>query len=507
MKNPFSVVLVTCIVLLRAQSPHHAVFRPEIPKTWDDAAIATLELPLANPAGSPKHISADYYYKIPVRPIYRSYAVFAPGHEPPDYAEWLKQQEPVILWDDKGRAPPLKTRENWVSAGEIVFDAAITCDGITTAAEVRKPDWYSSTGVLLTREGMMPFYRYVIRENGKVELGRLACAACHTRVMPDGRTLKGAQGNFCFDRVREYAFRTGRFKPEEVHALEMGLFGAPWLQPDPNAQISQLSVDQIIVAQKEIPPGVVARHRSSIFYPTQVPDLIGVKDRRYLDRTGLQQHRSIVDFMRYAALNQGGDDLASYNGFVPLDRPQFRNVPAPDDPRVGGRYSDEQLYALALYVYSLQPPTNPNKSDALAAQGRKVFSREGCAGCHAPPLYSNNKLTPAAGFAIPKDHLKSFDVLPVVVGTDTGLALQTRRGTGYYKVPSLKGVWYRGMFPHDGSCATLEDWFDRRRLQDEYVPTGFKGYGVKARAVKGHQFGLDLSSEEKRALLAFLRTL
>jgi hypothetical protein len=35
---------------------------PAIPKTWDDEAIATLEVPLANPVGSPKHVSADYLF-------------------------------------------------------------------------------------------------------------------------------------------------------------------------------------------------------------------------------------------------------------------------------------------------------------------------------------------------------------------------------------------------------------------------------------------------------------
>jgi len=39
-----------------------ADYAPNIPKTWDDAAIATHEVPLANPAGSPKHVSSDYYY-------------------------------------------------------------------------------------------------------------------------------------------------------------------------------------------------------------------------------------------------------------------------------------------------------------------------------------------------------------------------------------------------------------------------------------------------------------
>jgi hypothetical protein len=63
------------------------------------------------------------------------------------------------------------------------------------------------------------------------------------------------------------------------------------------------------------------------------------------------------------------------------------------------------------------------------------------------------------------------------------------------------------MFPHDGSCATLEDWFDPLRLPDDYVPTGWKGYQVEHRAVPGHEFGLNLSAEDKKALTAFFRTL
>jgi len=39
------------------------------------------------------------------------------------------------------------------------------------------------------------------------------------------------------------------------------------------------------------------------------------------------------------------------------------------------------------------------------------------------------------------------------------------------------------------------------------LPTGFTGYGIKTRAVKGHEFGMDLSFEDKKALIAFLKTL
>src|SRR4051794_30847861 len=57
-------------------------YAPVIPKTWDEQALRTLELPLASPESSPVQVPASYYYQIPERPIYKSYPVYAPGHEP-----------------------------------------------------------------------------------------------------------------------------------------------------------------------------------------------------------------------------------------------------------------------------------------------------------------------------------------------------------------------------------------------------------------------------------------
>src|SRR5215469_15713917 len=96
-------------------------FPVSVPRVWDDQAIATVEVPLANPVGSPKHVSSDYYYRIPVRPIYKSYPVYAPGREPADYMEWLKEQEPQVVWD-ADHQPPLKTESDWIQAGEMIFD-------------------------------------------------------------------------------------------------------------------------------------------------------------------------------------------------------------------------------------------------------------------------------------------------------------------------------------------------------------------------------------------------
>jgi len=477
----------------------------EVPRTWDDAALATLDVPLANPAATPVHLPADYYYKIPLRAVWKSYPVYRPGSEPAGYMERLRQAEPEVVFDPA----KLASEADWIAAGELVFDGPLVYDALVKVEEVRDPAWYARTGMPVAGDGTVPFFRYVVRQKGTIELGQFSCGTCHTRVMPDGSVIKGAQGNFPVDRLDARDRRASLARaanPAEyakgVHERSAGPYGAPWLgAEDPQHREESMSIEAIAAAGEAIPPGVQARFGTSIFDPVQVPDLIGVKDRIYLDRTGHVKHRSAGDLMRYAALNQGMAFFDRFGTFTPSELP----------PKVEylRRYSDEMLYALTLYLYSLKPPPNPNPFDQAAARGKAVFDRERCEFCHQPPLYTRNKLLPVAEYRPPAGsvHPQSRDIIPFPIGTDPGLTLHTRRGTGFYKVPSLKGVWYRGPFEHSGSVATLEDWFDPRRLRDDYVPTGFRGYGVKTRAVKGHPFGLDLSPADRKALIAFLKTL
>lgn len=482
-----------------------AEFHPVIPRTWDDAAMTTLELPNARPKYSLRFVSADYYYRIPVRPVFRSYPVYPIGKEPPGYLDKLRQVQPVVEFEPA----KLKSREDWIRAGELVFDSPITFEAPIRTEDVRDPAFLSRTGVPLAPDGSIPTLRYVVRNKGEVELGSFSCGMCHTRIQPNGSIIKGAQGNFPGDRVVAFDYRkraaTNRVVVDKERAFDArATFGVPWGDPDPRYQKwFEAPLEEHLGAYDAIPPGVFARHRSSVFAPPALPDLIGIKERHYLDKAGLQNHRGIEDLMRYAALNQGADDIGDYAGFIPATT----DFQTPVDPSTQSRYSDEQLYALALYLYSLQPPPNPNKPSALTERGRKVFLAQGCVACHAPPAYTNNKLLPAPDFQTPAEHRTKFDIMDIPIGTDPTLTMQTRRGTGYYKVPSLRGVWYRGPFEHNGSVATLEDWFDPRRLREEYVPTGWRGYGVTSRAVKGHEFGLKLNAEDKEALIAFLKTL
>jgi hypothetical protein len=476
-----------------------STFQPKIPKTWKTSDVEALEVPLANPKYSPIHISEVAYYRIPMRIIYKTYPVYHPSREPAGYMDWLKQQEPEIAFD----LSRLRTREDWVKAGEVVFNAPTSYAPVFfSASNLRDPSFLEKTGMPVAKDGTVPFARWVIRRRGEVELGSMGCNTCHTRVMTDGAVVPGAQGNNPGDRQGASMLRGVAQAGDPVKVLERiraftRQFEMPWLPDDPNRRAQEMSLDELVATGEEIPPGVTARSNTSMFVPPQIPDLIGVEERRYLDHTGLVRHRGIGDLMRYSSLVQ---DMSGYDRYGDLP-------PLKPDAGHAARYSDEQLYALVLYLYSLQPPPNPNRFDAVAVRGKKIFEREGCEQCHTPPLYTNNQLIPVDGFEPPADHKRRFDIMETRVGTDSRYALQTHKGTGYYKVPSLKGVWYRGPFEHNGSVATLEDWFDLARLRNDYVPTGFKGYDGRTRSVKGHRFGLDLSAEEKEALIAFLKTL
>ncbi len=496
------LLMAICVMQASAEDSFH----PQIPKTWDDAEIRTVEIPLSHPEYSPKHASADFYYRLPVRPIYQSYPVYAPNREPRNYLNWLTQREPRLVWD----ASKLRTQEDWTRAGQLVFEAPIGYGGIGVGAVhsdqlyVRSPSWYERVRPPTSSDGVFPFFRYVVRKKGKVELGVLACGMCHIRVLPNGSVLKGGPGNFPFDAAFAESIETEPGSLAENRRLLESLYWKPWAPAEVSSRLRLLDAKHLIAPLAGRPAGVMTRDRLSLDTPLEIPDLIGVEHRAYLDHTGLGLHRGIGDLMRYAALNQGGDDLASFAGFVPLAH--FFGSPKLT-PEMGDRYSDEQLYALALYLYSLRPPKNPNRESDQTRQGARIFASQGCSNCHPGPLYTNNKLTPAVGFRVPRDHSQRYDILPVVVRTDPEATMDTRRGTGYYKVPSLLGLWYRTPLGHSGWVSTLEEWFDPQRLNDNYVPTGFIPHHRKCGPIKGHEFGLNLTVEDKAALVAFLKTL
>ena len=453
-------------------------------------------------------VSEDYYYALPERVAYKRYPFYMPGKEPKGYYENLRQQQPEIIFNPAD----IKTEADWIKGGDIIYDMPQNYQLMDSAFFASLPALaihWKKFQLQTTTEGIVPFLSIVVREKGKIELGTLSCGMCHTKLMPDGSLLKGGQGNFVFTKFlvagmrmqRDFLKVSDSLINLQIKAGNRFLFNAPWIKHESQDRLKKISIDDWLNTY-ETTTGVLNRQGTGLGYPVSIPDLFNLSNRKYLDHTGLLQQRDIGDLMRYATLNQAMEGLHDYGGFTPL--------PRPNDPKKGPvtRFSDQQLYALAKFIYALKSPKNPDvSSKALLKKGERLFIEQGCVTCHTPPYYSNNKLTPAQGFEIPQGHFKAFDIFNVSVETDPVLALYTRRGTGYYKVPSLIGAWNRTAFLHSGNLANLEDLFDPKRFEPNYVPTGFKPYWLSHMPVKGHSFGMELNEEEKKALVAFIKSL
>ncbi|MBL7720905.1 MAG: hypothetical protein JNK98_02820, partial [Chitinophagaceae bacterium] len=477
----------------------------DIPKLWDLKKLKSAHLPLVDRSIDVEPISEDLYYKIPERIAYKMYPMYLPGREPKGYYEWLLQQEPEIVFD----ASKMKTEEDWVKAGELIYEMPQNLDPfIDSAVNMQELEgmaaFLNSMHVPVAKDGTIPFFNLVIRKKGKIEAGSFSCGNCHNKVMPDGSVLKGGQGNYPFDQIFGGGLkgRAEETKMPDSAANAMvsqsfrGLFGAPWIKHQSQQYINNPEWKHATSVLMATVPGVMHRHSSILGAPTTIPDLFNLKERKYLDRTGLIIQRDIGDVMRYAALNQAMDFTNSYGGFKPDTSPDSIIT------RSYTRFSDAQAFALAKYLYSLKPLPNPIKAaPALIARGKAIFEEETCVDCHTPPLYSSNKLTPAFGFTPSKEDKMNYDIIELSVKTDPDLAMYSRRGTGFYKVPSLIGVWNRSALMHSGYVTSLEEMFNPERLKDDFMPSGFNPNVDKPFAVKGHTFGLYLGEEDKKALL------
>ena len=489
------LALLTLVTVILGQTQESRV---QAPRFWNDRELSDWALPIAGLNARPGHFSEREYYAAPDAEWVRTYPVYFPGREPAGYWDMIRQKKPEPLI-----TPGPRTIAEWVTAGKQVWEEmdvpVFRSTDPQLIAVARSAEEYTKRGGHPEGDGTVFGLRWVPTSKG-LALSINDCSGCHTRILPDGTRIGGAQFNATGDGlVGELVSRGGSsfFVGDSVASALWRQFAVPWIPGDIHESIKTMSLEEIGALGASNPPGTFARFNGSPYAPTQVPDLIGIKDRKYIDHTATHQLRGPADVMRYAAL-VACCDSADFGAHRLLSDAQ-RKIPY--------KVPDDQAFALAQYIFALEPPKNPNLGDPRASAGRLVFEREACASCHTPPLYTNNKLTLAKGFTPPANHPNRADILSISVGTDPTLALKTRKGTGFYKVPSLKGVWYRGLLSHDGSVATLEEWFDPARLKDDYVPSGFKGYKVTRRAVPGHEFGLNLSATDKAALISFLKTL
>jgi mono/diheme cytochrome c family protein len=213
------------------------------------------------------------------------------------------------------------------------------------------------------------------------------------------------------------------------------------------------------------------------------------------------------------------------------------------------RAIDEHLPDLAAYIKSLEAPAYPFEIDAaLAASGREIFE-DTCARCHGKYGGENEA-----------DAYPNLVVALEEVGTDPTLALgaalysdeflewfnesfwgeaaQLEPAIGYI-APPLDGIWATAPYFHNASVPTVEAVIDptqrpkywtRSFNTSDYDPQalgfnyteleqgkdGATSASERARIYDttqvgysnaGHDFGAEMSAEDRRALIEYLKTL
>ncbi len=221
---------------------------------------------------------------------------------------------------------------------------------------------------------------------------------------------------------------------------------------------------------------------------------------------------------------------------------QFVMLPRNSGPTLRGWEND--FRDILSWIESLESPKYPWEIDqSLAETGRSAFEQH-CAGCHG--TYGQNARYPER--IVPLDQVQTDPVRLNSLSTEYRRSMRASwfgdygreayvEDPGGYVAPPLNGIWASAPYLHNGSVPTLwhllhpsqrpkvwrrtEDGYDQSKVGLEV--TEFESLPAQARtaaekreyfntqlngkSAAGHLFPDELTEDEKRAVLEYLKTL
>jgi hypothetical protein len=181
----------------------------------------------------------------------------------------------------------------------------------------------------------------------------------------------------------------------------------------------------------------------------------------------------------------------------------------------------------------IQPPRYPFAIDQTAAKRGSTHYQAQCVSCHGgvesdARLYSvtqvgTDPLRAQLFTQLQADRFNKFlselETTGYVPGKEAGL-----RSTGKYWAASMGGVWARSPYLHNGSVRTMQDLlmppekrpktFHRGSRTYDESQMGYTDAGTylfdtakPGNSNSGHNYGTDLTADQKRDLIEYLKTL
>lgn len=218
-------------------------------------------------------------------------------------------------------------------------------------------------------------------------------------------------------------------------------------------------------------------------------DGISGRPNRFFDgRLGRFGRKALVPTLR--EFNDGAFqiEIGITNPSVPVEGTiTGDSLPTGTDPAPEPELNARGLDLTDAFVRLLAPPA-PLKQSRDAREGRDVFGRIGCAGCHVPTLRTGDNAIAALSH---KEVAAYTDLLLHDMGPDNADICFGLATPGEFRTEPLMGLRLATQFLHDGRAKTPEQAIDLHG-----------GEGAKARDLF-HA----LAAGQKAALLAFLKTL
>lgn len=324
------------------------------------------------------------------------------------------------LWD--GQRPT--TLAQWQALGRRVFFEYPLRPEVFVEHALANPEVASAVGLRTAPDGSVPGTVGFIDIDGRARVG-ITCALCHTAIEGDQVVVGRARRDFDYGAMR-LAYHRDTGAPIDARLAErMARWG----------------------------PGRADITEDDDEDPVAIVDLWDIESLTALTQAATLHHADLGEDAPLALAIRQETQILHAN--------RERTRP----PRA-------LAWALAMFIYSLDPPPRLHSSDPAVARGDAIFRRD-CTACHDGPTGS--------GAPIPAED----------IGTDPALARGTSRGTGVYRPAPLLRVAEAAPYFHHGVVASLEQLFDPARLTK----------------IPGHTPGTDLAPAERADLIAYLRTL
>ncbi len=345
---------------------------------------------------------------------------------------------------------------------------------------------------------------------GSVESLAFTCASCHFARLPDGRYAVGAPNHDYDYKQQNLAFMlvptmglgvdSGTHDPAALAAVQPlidKLNANPMLKLDlatnllplifAGTEVPSMSVE-VEAAYASWKPGTMDFFIAPLPFDDQVHTISKISAL-----WGLPDDAEVAESGMASAMLGHTGGTYSLEHFIA------------DFVHLGGgvlaNWSDAQRAPLAEYIYSLRAPQNPSPAPAdQLAQGKQLFQQKGCLNCHSGPRGSGKKVYSFEEIGTDAQLAKWSD--PELTG-EPCCDLKFQPGstiTNGIKSPRLTGGWAFKRFLHNGALDSLEELFCVDGARPEIKTLG--------QGAQGHRETCDgLTAEEKRAIIAYLRSI